>query len=540
MKKKFGNTRTSVNKSILGTLSLIAGGGALGVYLAKRKPSPSGQSGYSPRPLTHEEQLRAFDAKLRQPPPSRPAAAPSAASRPAAAPSAASRPVAAPPTYEQMYGGTGVSSPPSPTGSSAYDAMYGTGTPPPPRPPRAPSIFEAAQRAQQLGLNLDDPNGKINKSILGALALAAGSGALGYFITKMFGSKEFGRAKRILSSRNNFQSNKNYNAGMQNRKESDNISSHRDFDSKMPASETSPEESNETLRLSYGDNLMKEKEFAEQMYKNLGITPREVNEKVSKAQFRGNRLAKSSDARSWSPGVYDETYMTPQNISHPHSQMQIDNEANLAINLAPNINNEDAVNHMAQLLGLSKSEVMRRIGIADFDDNPFSQKTVQEFAKGPEPLRRYIESPDGIDLIRKAEAEEEPASGSMANARRPRMSERREQNGKNRAREDVRASRRAAETERSSVPKKRGPVDFDSPNDESSSELPLGMYEHQGRVREYGRGQLREHDAASNPEDGIGSFLVQDYNRSKRGAGQTPSSSMKTYEADEDSDGSPF
>ena len=308
----------------------------------------------------------------------------------------------------------------------------------------------------------------------------------------------------------------------------------------MPASETSPEESNETLRLSYGDNLMKEKEFAEQMYKNLGITPREVNEKVSKAQFRGNRLAKSSDARSWSPGVYDETYMTPQNISHPHSQMQIDNEANLAINLAPNINNEDAVNHMAQLLGLSKSEVMRRIGIAAFDDNPFSQKTVQEFAKGPEPLRRYIESPDGIDLIRKAEAEEEPASGSMANARRPRMSERREQNGKNRAREDVRASRRAAETERSSVPKKRGPVDFDSPNDESSSELPLGMYEHQGRVREYGRGQLREHDAASNPEDGIGSFLVQDYNRSKRGAGQTPSSSMKTYEADEDSDGSPF
>ena len=483
MKKKFGNTQTAVNKSILGTLSLIAGGGALGVYLAKRKSSSPRKSGYSPRPLTHEEELRAFDAKLRQPPPSRPAAAASAAPRPAAAASAAPRPAAAAPTFEQMYGNAGVSSPAPPTVSSAYDAMYGTGTPPTPRPPRAPSIFEAAQRAQQLGLNLDDPNGKMNKSILGALALAAGSGALGYFITKMFGSKEFGRAKRILNSRNNFQSNKNYNVGMQNRKESDNIASHRDFDSKMPASRASQEESEETLRLSYGDNLMKEKEFAEQMYKNLGITPREVNEKVSKAQFRGNRLAKSSDARSWSPGVYDETYMTPQNISYPHSQMQIDNEANLAINIAPNINNEDAVNHMAQLLGLSKSEVMRRIGIADFDDNPFSQKTVQEFAKGPEPLHRYIESPEGIDLIRKSEAEEEPASG------RPRMSERREQNGKNRAREDVRASRRAAKTD---------------------------------------------------PDDGITSFLVQDYNRSKRGPGQTPVSSMKTYEADEDSDGSPF
>lgn len=127
-----------------------------------------------------------------------------------------------------------------------------------------------------------------------------------------------------------------------------------------------------------------------------------------------------------------------------------------------------------------------------------------------------------VFLMRKSqEDDDEPASAPMSRARSSEIGSRsrsgpvrRTSNaGQERRDKARRASRRAAEEERASSPSGRGPVDFDPTYNDLAAEEPVGSYVHNGNVRTYGNGQLREQYEASNPEEGIRDYLVRDYNR---------------------------
>lgn len=128
---------------------------------------------------------------------------------------------------------------------------------------------------------------------------------------------------------------------------------------------------------SKGKNEMSKTEFfEEQMKKNLGLNSQEIKNRLSKAQFAGNNLAKIEDKYSWSPGVLQqEDIMSPGTVQFPESLPKPHDERLNSSSINKDLINEDFVEHMSRSLGVSSEHIISKLSLADFKQNPFLAKS---------------------------------------------------------------------------------------------------------------------------------------------------------------------
>lgn len=128
---------------------------------------------------------------------------------------------------------------------------------------------------------------------------------------------------------------------------------------------------------SKGKNEMSKTEFfEEQMKKNLGLNSQEIKNRLSKAQFAGNNLAKIEDKYSWSPGVLQqEDIMNPGRVQFPESLPKAQDERLSSSSINKDLINEDFVEHMSRSLGVSREHIISKLSLADFKQNPFLAKS---------------------------------------------------------------------------------------------------------------------------------------------------------------------
>lgn len=112
--------------------------------------------------------------------------------------------------------------------------------------------------------------------------------------------------------------------------------------------------------------------FLEQMRKNTGKTNDEIIKSLSLSQFAGNAFADVNDKYSWAPGVFNEQdFNDPNLVSYPYERMQEADRRMEQDQTMKGLTNEDFINHMGSMLNLSREEVMNKLQMAQFSDNPF-------------------------------------------------------------------------------------------------------------------------------------------------------------------------
>lgn len=124
------------------------------------------------------------------------------------------------------------------------------------------------------------------------------------------------------------------------------------------------------------NEMSKTEFFEEQMKKNLGLNSQEIKNRLSKAQFAGNNLAKIEDKYSWSPGVLQqEDIMNPGRVQFPESLPKAQDERLSSSSINKDLINEDFVEHMSRSLGVSREHIISKLSLADFKQNPFLAKS---------------------------------------------------------------------------------------------------------------------------------------------------------------------
>lgn len=124
------------------------------------------------------------------------------------------------------------------------------------------------------------------------------------------------------------------------------------------------------------NEMSKTEFFEEQMKKNLGLNSQEIKNRLSKAQFAGNNLAKIEDKYSWSPGILQqEDIMNPGTVQFPESLPKPQDERLNSSSINKDLINEDFVEHMSRSLGVSREHIISKLSLADFKQNPFLAKS---------------------------------------------------------------------------------------------------------------------------------------------------------------------